>query len=106
MLLFSMGTCEELAIENHMLAAKFMELLGRWRYASSFSLFIIFIEYFRFVFGEPLKPLLFSILLPYHLLFFRGWKKSSVWGIGVPSPLPSWTNHHLSCPYHPYSFST
>jgi hypothetical protein len=89
MLLFSMGTCEEHATKNHMLGAKFIDFLGRCRYASSFSLFIRFIEYFRFVFGKPLKPLFFSILLPYHLLFFRGQKKSSVWGRGVPSPLPS-----------------
>jgi hypothetical protein len=92
MLVFSMGTCEEPTIENHMLVAKFMKLLGRCKYTFSFSLFIRFIEYFIFVFGKPFKPLFFSILLPYHLLFFQGRKKSVVWGRGVQSPLPYWTN--------------
>jgi hypothetical protein len=49
---------------KNMVAAKFMNFLGKCRYASSFSLFIRFIEYFRFVFGKPLKPLFFSTILP------------------------------------------
>jgi hypothetical protein len=93
-----MGTCEEPAIENHMIVAKFMDFLGRCMHAYSFSLFIIFIVNFRFLFGKPLKPLFFSILLPYHLLFFQGNKKSSIWGRGVPSPLPSRTKPSFFMP--------
>jgi hypothetical protein len=78
---FSMEACEELAIENHILAAKFMDFLGRCRYTSSSYFLSDSLNAMDLYLGNHLSLFsFFFILLLYHLLFFRGWKKSSVWG--------------------------
>jgi hypothetical protein len=105
MFLFSMETCEEIYIEDHILATNFMDFLGRYMYASSFYFFIRFIEYSRFVFGKPLNPLLFSVLLPYHLSIFFKDGKSLQFGGGTPSPLPFMTTslplfNSIPSPFH------